>query len=98
MPRIPTRILTSTPQGTSNPTVVTGRSLAPASSGLSGPAQPREQFRDRQQNRIQTAARQALSVVKARADADQQGIPGGAFTATVQHAVGHGLGRAGGGG
>lgn len=94
MPRIPTRILTSQPQGTSNPAVKSGRSLAPMNSQAIGPAQPRLQFRDFPQNRQQSAVRQSLGRTSARYDADQQVIPGVAFTGGTQAVIPHGLGRA----
>jgi len=94
MPRIPVRVLSSLPQGTTNPAVVTGRSVAPPTSLQRGPAQPRQHFTDRQQNRAQTAVAQAIAQAKARPDADQLVIPGVPFLPEVPTVIRHGLGRA----
>jgi hypothetical protein len=94
MPRLPVRILTSAPQGTTNPAAVTGRSVAPANVRTLGPAQPRQQFADFQSNRVQSSTNQALGRTKARYDSDQQVVPAVSFFHGTQQAVRHGLGRA----
>ena len=94
MPRIPVRIQTSSPVGSSNPNVVTGRSLAPTQTRVLGPTQPNLHFPTYAQNRQQTAVNQALGQAKARYDADQLVIPGVTFQPEVVTLVYHGLGRA----
>jgi hypothetical protein len=94
MPRIPVRILTSQPQGSTNPSVVTGRANAPMSARQLGPAQPRLQMQDFAGNRAQSAARQATQQSTARFDADQIVIPGVAFLPEVPTIIVHRLGRA----
>ena len=94
MPRIPVRIQTAQPVGTSNPAVVSARSTAPPNIRALGPFQPRLQFQDFAQNRAQRAVVQALAKVAARYDADQQVIPAQVFAPEVNTIVPHGLGRA----
>lgn len=91
--RIPTQVLTSKPQGSANPAVVSNRSVAPPNVRTLGPALPRLQRGTFAENRQQSAVLQALGKVKARYDADQDVIPGVAFVAGQNTVVPHRLGR-----
>jgi hypothetical protein len=92
--RLPSRVYSSTPLGSANPAKATARSIAPPNIRSIAPAFPREQLPSRALNRIQSAVRQALSRARGQHDADEDVIPSVAFTAGVQLAVKHQLGRA----
>jgi hypothetical protein len=92
--RIPVTIQTSQPVGSSNPAVVTARSIAPPNIRTLGPAQPRMQFKDFASNRVQSAQNQTFRRAVARYDADQLVAPGVPFLPEVVTIVRHGLGRA----
>ena len=91
MPRIPVTVQTSQPVGSTNQSVVTGRSLAPTNIRQLGPAQPREQSPSRQFNRAQSAQNQAYRKSVARYDSDQMVIPQVSFPANTQVSVPHRL-------
>jgi hypothetical protein len=92
--RIPVRILTYTPQGTTNPAAPTSRSIAPPSVRSLAPAQPRMQLPTFAGNRVQSAQRQAFRRAAAQVDSDNAVTPGVVFTGGTQLAVPHSLGRA----
>lgn len=92
MPRIPA-VFPQTPTGSTNPAALTGgRSLPAQSIPGRGPAQPREQFPNRQANRVQSASRQATRPSTASDDAAANVIRGVSFTANVARSLPHYLG------
>ncbi len=92
MPRVPVSIQ-SQPIGSANPNIKTGRSVPLPSIRQKGPSQQRERFADRQLNRIQDAANEAVSVVKGLPFADGNLIQGVPFVAGQTATLNHGLGR-----
>lgn len=79
MPRIPV-VAYQTPVGTSN-----GSTSQP----MRGPALPREQFRDRTQNRTQTAARSATVQATSSDDANCTVLRNISFTSGVTQTLAH---------